>query len=189
MLQKGIEFTDEVLGKACIWNQLGDAYRKLADHENAVISYRKAIELSPQNPVFQINLAEIEPSSQVVYSDSTLEKDEDTFQPPAMDASNETSPGNRIFVMVEPSLLDTGHVEGEQSNAALTSHPETAGRSTSGSACWVYKDGETANPVKQNPLVEPEESPMILGSRILSDYRNGRGWLRRASLFGRYQCA
>jgi tetratricopeptide (TPR) repeat protein len=169
MLQKGIEFTDEAIGKACLWNQLGDAYRKLQDFGNAAISYRKAIELSPLDPVFQKNLAEIETSSQVVSSESIIGDAEETSLPPALDSANETIPGLGAIVRPDPSHSEPECSEGEALNSEILSNrPETAGRSASGNACWVYKENKTALLLEQHPLAAPEISPMILGSRILS---------------------
>jgi len=63
MFQKGIELLDKAIDKAFLWNQLGDAYRKVEDYAQAEVAYRKAIELDPGNTAFQMNLAEVQASS------------------------------------------------------------------------------------------------------------------------------
>jgi len=35
--------------KALLWNRLGDTFRRLDEHGQAVSAYRKAIELNPEN--------------------------------------------------------------------------------------------------------------------------------------------
>ena len=60
MLQKGLELLEENGDQAVLWNQLGEAYRKLDDYDNAIASYRRAAELDPENTVYQDNLAEAE---------------------------------------------------------------------------------------------------------------------------------
>ncbi len=66
MFQKGIELMHGENHQAFLWNQLGDAYRKMEDFTNACDSYRKAVELDPQNTSFQKNLAEVEPASRIL---------------------------------------------------------------------------------------------------------------------------
>jgi len=60
MLQKGLELLEEDGDQAVLWNQLGEAYRKLDDYDNAIASYRRAAELDPENTAYQDNLAEAE---------------------------------------------------------------------------------------------------------------------------------
>ena len=60
MLQKGIELLEAAGSQAVLWNQLGEAYRKLDDYEHATVCYRKAAELDPENIAYQDNLAEAE---------------------------------------------------------------------------------------------------------------------------------
>ncbi len=60
MLRKGIEMLQEASSRAVLWNQLGEAYRKLEDYENATACYRKAADLDPENTAYQDNLAEAE---------------------------------------------------------------------------------------------------------------------------------
>jgi len=61
VIKKGIELMDNAINQAFLWNQLGDTYRKLEDYINSRASYRKAIELDPEDTAYQKNLAEVEP--------------------------------------------------------------------------------------------------------------------------------
>jgi tetratricopeptide (TPR) repeat protein len=174
MLQKGIEFTDDAINKAGLWSQLGDAYRKLEEHANAVDAYRKAIELSPQDPVFQKNLAEVESTFQGVPSASVNENGGETILPTKIDPSNGTTPGNESIFKPEPLLLEREDIQRkEKSPELLACRLESAGNSTSGNACWVYGDNEIALREQQDPLAASETSPMILGSRLLSNAISG----------------
>jgi tetratricopeptide (TPR) repeat protein len=47
--QKGLQFLGEARDKALLWNRLGDAYRRLNQHDRASAAYRKAMELDPDN--------------------------------------------------------------------------------------------------------------------------------------------
>jgi len=47
LYQKAIRLLGETKEKALLWNRLGDAYRRLDEHDNAVIAYQKAVELDP----------------------------------------------------------------------------------------------------------------------------------------------
>ena len=47
--QKGLKYLGEARDKALLWNRLGDAYRKLNEHDRAAAAYRKAMELDPEN--------------------------------------------------------------------------------------------------------------------------------------------
>jgi superkiller protein 3 len=60
MLEKGIELLEEAGSQAVLWNQMGEAYLRLEDYDNAIASYRKAAELDPENLAYQDNLAEAE---------------------------------------------------------------------------------------------------------------------------------
>ena len=47
LYQKAIELLDDPAGKASLWNQLGDAYHRINDFDNAVAAYRMADSLNP----------------------------------------------------------------------------------------------------------------------------------------------
>ena len=49
LYQKGLQFLGEPRDKALLWNRLGDAYRRLDEHDRAAAAYRKAMELDPDN--------------------------------------------------------------------------------------------------------------------------------------------
>jgi tetratricopeptide (TPR) repeat protein len=49
LYQKGLQYLDDLKDKALLWNRLGDAYRRLDDHDQAAAAYRKAIELDSNN--------------------------------------------------------------------------------------------------------------------------------------------
>jgi tetratricopeptide (TPR) repeat protein len=49
LYQKGLEFLGESRDKAMLWNRMGDAYRRLNEHDRAAAAYRKAMELDPDN--------------------------------------------------------------------------------------------------------------------------------------------
>ncbi|MGB8213134.1 MAG: tetratricopeptide repeat protein [Anaerolineales bacterium] len=42
LLQNGIELSNDKKDTACLWNRLGDAYRRLGDYDNAIAAYRQA---------------------------------------------------------------------------------------------------------------------------------------------------
>jgi tetratricopeptide (TPR) repeat protein len=49
LCKKGLQFLRESKDKALLWNRLGDAYRRLHDHDRAKAAYRNAMELDPDN--------------------------------------------------------------------------------------------------------------------------------------------
>jgi tetratricopeptide (TPR) repeat protein len=49
LYQKGLQLLDDYKDRALLWNRLGDAYRRLDEHDQAAAAYRKAIELNPEN--------------------------------------------------------------------------------------------------------------------------------------------
>jgi tetratricopeptide (TPR) repeat protein len=49
LYEKGLQLLDEQKDKAVLWNRMGDAYRRLNEQEQAVMAYRKAMELDPDN--------------------------------------------------------------------------------------------------------------------------------------------
>jgi len=73
MLENGIELLEEAASQAVLWNQLGEAYLRLEDYDNAIASYRKAAELDPENIVYQDNLAEAELDGHRPYSQPITE--------------------------------------------------------------------------------------------------------------------
>ncbi len=49
LLQRGIPLMRESKDKALLWNRLGDAYRRMDQHDKAAAAYKKAVELDPDN--------------------------------------------------------------------------------------------------------------------------------------------
>jgi len=49
LYQKGLQLLNDCKDKALLWNRLGDTFRRLDEHGQAVSAYRKAIELNPEN--------------------------------------------------------------------------------------------------------------------------------------------
>ena len=49
LYNKGLQFLGEAKDKALLWNRMGDAYRRLHEHDQAKAAYRKAMELDPDN--------------------------------------------------------------------------------------------------------------------------------------------
>ena len=49
LYQKGLLLLDDDKDKALLWNRLGDAYRRVDNHNQAAAAYRKAIEMDPDN--------------------------------------------------------------------------------------------------------------------------------------------
>ncbi len=49
LYQKGLKYLGEARDKALLWNRLGDAYRRLNQHDRAASAYRKAMQLDPAN--------------------------------------------------------------------------------------------------------------------------------------------
>ena len=49
LFQKSIELVQNARDQALLWNHMGDAYRRLNDHDNAMAAYSKAMELDPSN--------------------------------------------------------------------------------------------------------------------------------------------
>lgn len=138
MFQKEIELMDEVIKQALLWNQVGDAYRKLKDYENACIAYRKAIELDPQCQVFKENLADVEMASWISKSASVTDNEENTLLPASPDSAGLVSPENHASASSEP-----------------------------GNACWVFEDDKTSLHIEEKPSPAGEASPIILGNRSL----------------------
>jgi tetratricopeptide (TPR) repeat protein len=130
LFQKAIILIGEAINKAFLWKQLGDAYRKLEDYVNASASYRKAMDLTPEDAQIQEKLAEVELASQK----SNL-----------------------------GSLNDT-----DQNVSASTGY-EIAQVDAPGDACWVFKGNEAPEQEEKKSPPDTEQSPVILGSRILSD--------------------
>jgi tetratricopeptide (TPR) repeat protein len=118
MLRKGIELLHEAGSRAVLWNQLGEAYRKLDDYKNATACYRKAADLDPENTAYQDNLAEAESDDQ--------------------------------------RLAETQPVR-------LHAAPQVE------AATWIFKNQGLVYPAEQASSAAPKGSPVILGSRILSD--------------------
>ena len=103
LLQKGIEHLEETTDKALLWNRLGEIYQKLDDADNALTSYRKAVELNPDNTSFQDNLAKVEKDSTPIIPEdnventSSLESDkasETEPNPTKADAAQEAPPSH-----------------------------------------------------------------------------------------------
>ena len=49
LYEKGLQLLNDQKDKALLWNRMGDAYRRLNNHDQAVTAYRKAFELDPEN--------------------------------------------------------------------------------------------------------------------------------------------
>ncbi|MGA2489277.1 MAG: tetratricopeptide repeat protein, partial [Anaerolineales bacterium] len=65
LLNKAIEFSDDTTETASLWNRLGDAYRRLADYDNALEAYRKADGLGPDIALPQSESPTIKPDPKV----------------------------------------------------------------------------------------------------------------------------
>jgi tetratricopeptide (TPR) repeat protein len=148
MLKKGLQILDESSSQACLWNQLGEAYLKLEDFENAVSAYQKAAELDPENTAFQDNLAEAELVSRHANPESTNENGQE--QVPMVDS---------IGKEMEPATIPETQPGG----------PDLAQNSGPESPSWVFQNNRLSALVEQNSTDLPAVSPVILGSRILSD--------------------
>ena len=140
MLHKGIELLEEAGSQAILWNQLGEAYRKLDDYDNATVSYRKAAELDPENTAYQDNLAEAELDGQRIDSEPITEtdnpltgtaswvfKNNELVHPPEEDSFGalEVSPvilGSRIFSDA-PGPDTTGNTPDLDENSSPAGHP------------------------------------------------------------------
>jgi tetratricopeptide (TPR) repeat protein len=49
LYEKGLQLLNDQKDQALLWNRMGDAYRRLNKHDQAVTAYRNAIELDPEN--------------------------------------------------------------------------------------------------------------------------------------------
>jgi tetratricopeptide (TPR) repeat protein len=49
LYQKGLQLMENIKDKALLWNRMGDAFRRLNEHNQAAAAYRKAKELDPDN--------------------------------------------------------------------------------------------------------------------------------------------
>ena len=49
LYQKGLQLLADSKDKALLWNRLGDTFRRLDEHGQAVLAYRKAMQLNPEN--------------------------------------------------------------------------------------------------------------------------------------------
>jgi hypothetical protein len=172
LLQKGIELLEEVTDKALLWNRLGDVYRKLDQYDNALPAYRKAIELDPDNITFQDNLAKAELDSANITPESSVEGSETV---PEAESIQENSPLSNLPVgesacpeseetsTAVSDLTETGAVPEAPSTLSVTTEDPEA-------ACWVFKADESASSAEEaTPKNLSEPTPVILGSRILSD--------------------
>ena len=173
LFQKGIDLLDEAINKAFLWNQLGDAYRRLEDCDHASTSYRKAIELDPDDATFQENLAEVELVSRIFASESATETKQENHSSAELDVPDDmevSSPEVDAADTIEPELVQAADKnETETAPGTPPAPPDTTGSSEPGNACWVFQEGEP-NPQadeKSPNVVEP--TPVILGSRLLSD--------------------
>jgi tetratricopeptide (TPR) repeat protein len=138
MFQKRIERMGEAIDQASLWNQVGDAYRKLEDHENACIAYRKAIELDPHCDAFQQSLAEVEMASWISKSASVADTEQNPLPSASLDSAGPVSP----------------EISG-------------SGVSEPGTACWVFEDKKTSLQVEIKASTSVDASPVLLGNRSL----------------------
>ena len=69
LLLKGIELSDDAADTVCLWNRLGDAYRRLNDYEQAISAYRNADALDPQKAPAQPESSSAEPDPQILHSE------------------------------------------------------------------------------------------------------------------------
>ncbi len=49
LYEKGLQLLNDQKDQALLWNRMGDAFRRLNKHDQAVTAYRNAIELDPEN--------------------------------------------------------------------------------------------------------------------------------------------
>jgi superkiller protein 3 len=170
MFQKGIELMDKPIDKAYLWNQLGDAYQKLGDHVNASISYQKASELDPEDTTFQENLAEVVQASRNLASTSLTENSPQNLPSSLPEIAEVSAPEIESTGRNEPTLLETGDMDdAEKAPEGLSDLPGTTENSEDKEACWVFKDNKPAPEIEENTSDASQPSPMVLGSRILSD--------------------
>jgi tetratricopeptide (TPR) repeat protein len=138
LLQKGIELQSEPARAAALWNQLGDAYRKLDDYENAMAAYRRADELEPP--------AAVQPSSEAATPSEGAEAASAPLPVPGPDLSDAEA-GAPVPAR---DLQENG--------AGL----ETASAIVSASVVDVEEtaaDVETASATGLTPVEEPLENP------------------------------
>ena len=150
LFKKGIELLDKPIDKAYLWDQLGDVYRKLGDAMNASISYQKAIDLDPEDTCFQENLAEDIQAARITTSKPATENSQPDLSSSGAGLPEASAPENESDNKKEPTLPETGNMETEK-------------------ACWVFEDNGTTSKIKENTPDTSQPSPMVLGSRILSD--------------------
>ena len=58
--QKSIELLSDEREKALVFTRIGDCYRRMGDYENAIQSFKSAIEIEPGNPELCIGLGEVQ---------------------------------------------------------------------------------------------------------------------------------
>jgi tetratricopeptide (TPR) repeat protein len=175
LFQKGIELLDEAINKAFLWNQLGDAYRRLEDSANASIAYHKAIELDPEDATFQENLAEVEMASRIAAPKAETEQENNPYAgSDVQDVLEVISPEEKPADMGETMRSHAANEnEAERAPEGLSAQPETTENPEAGIAAWVFKDDEPAAQVEADQSSDVSEpSPVILGSRMLSDAGN-----------------
>jgi tetratricopeptide (TPR) repeat protein len=156
LLEKGIDLYEEGKKKAILWNRLGEAYLHLDDYDNALAAYHTALVLDPENTAIRDNLAKAEMNASQV----------------------ETEEGEKEALLTEESAADIFTQEEAEKmpaedklepTAESTSRPEADGENADPeAACWVFNANEPATPAK-TPGSDAEPSPVILGSRILSE--------------------
>jgi tetratricopeptide (TPR) repeat protein len=92
LLLKGIEISADIAESARLWNQLGEAYRRLDNYDNAIAAFRKADELAPQMSSPQTEVSSPPPEAQpappeqdIPQPDTSLDHEPDEQEPQAVE--------------------------------------------------------------------------------------------------------
>ena len=169
LLQKGIELSDDITDKACLWNRLGDAYRRLDDYDNAIAAYRKADAFDPEtaSPQTEISTAESDLPPAPVKGDSV--------HPPA-DLEFETrQEGLAIPESAEPAVVcppNKTHIPDDMDTKSTKSEVNFADWLDGlGTLLPTSAQSEVANvigpsPIETGRMDETETAPEVLSTLL-----------------------
>ncbi|MCX6080069.1 MAG: tetratricopeptide repeat protein [Chloroflexi bacterium] len=97
MLQKSIDLLSDDKERAIVFTVIGDCYRRMADFDNAIASFKKAIDLEPGNPGLCVGLGQVQRDLERLYG---FEKNDDNLP-----SAEESSLANDLVAFHSPMFL------------------------------------------------------------------------------------
>lgn len=145
LYQKALELVHEPGEQALLWNQVGDAYRRMNDYDNAIAAYRRADELDPETAESREQLPPVEADDELV----PLPVEQNPGTPETV-----RKPGPVEEVLIAAGLEEQPEPAGETVPAArLEEHPEPAGET-------ILAAGLVQPPLALAPEEAPAEVPL-----------------------------